>query len=204
MPAPPARRGNILDGWGTFKTKLYAVLLHFTGCRKSRTINTVFKGNNLNFVTRINIFDSWVVQTAKKEAPRLPWFKDIIIIYCVHVYNIKILIKLYHKSWLTHSCRNFCKCKFYVFWGTCLTLNLCRGNTKALFSFLTYCKDKYFRFCWSIYKVNISEPKAICFLFHNHNPGKKIFKVNETWLKFYEKIRRKKQTCGNRADTLVI
>ena len=41
--APQACLGNILDGWGTFWTKIYAVLSHFTVCRKLRIFHKVFK-----------------------------------------------------------------------------------------------------------------------------------------------------------------
>ena len=41
--AQQACLGNILDDWGTFWTKIYAVLLHFTVCQKIRIFHKVFK-----------------------------------------------------------------------------------------------------------------------------------------------------------------
>ena len=41
--APQACLGDILDGWGTFWTKIYSVLSHFTVCRKLLIFHKVFR-----------------------------------------------------------------------------------------------------------------------------------------------------------------
>ena len=46
--------GNILNGRGTFLTKIYAFLSHFTVCRKSRTFDRIVKGKNWNFVSKMH------------------------------------------------------------------------------------------------------------------------------------------------------
>ena len=63
--APQACLGNILYGWGTFWTKIYAVLSHCEVCRKIRTFNTFFKGKNWNFDTKKCSFDSLMVQVVE-------------------------------------------------------------------------------------------------------------------------------------------
>ena len=50
--APPARRGNILDGWGTFGFNMSAVLSHCEVCRKLRFFYKVVRGKNGIFSPR--------------------------------------------------------------------------------------------------------------------------------------------------------
>ena len=54
--------GNILDGWGTFWTKISVVLSPCEVCRKLCIFYTFFKGKIWNFVTKISSYDSLMVQ----------------------------------------------------------------------------------------------------------------------------------------------
>ena len=49
------------------------------------------------------------------------------------MYIIKIWMKLYHKSWFMHICRNFWKCQFHTFWGTFWNPQSLPGEHKGIF-----------------------------------------------------------------------
>ena len=123
--APQACLGNILDGWGTFWTKIYAVLLHFTVCRKLRIFHKVFK---VKMGTLSPKKELWLI-----DGPNI-W--DITIIPC-------ILLK-FEWNCITnpglHICRNFWKCQFHAFWGTFWNPQSLPGERKGTF-FMSVVQD---------------------------------------------------------------
>ena len=116
---PQACLGNILDGWGTFWTKIYAVLSHFTVCRKLRIFHKVFKVKMGTLSPKKGVMTHW-------------WSKYLRYNHYT-MYIIKIWMKLYHKSWFTHICRDFWKCQFHAFWGTFWNPQSLPGEHKGTF-----------------------------------------------------------------------
>ena len=119
LPAYQQVLGNILDGWGTFWTKIYAVLSHFTVCRKLRIFHKVFKVKMGTLSPKKGVMTHW-------------WSKYLRYNHYT-MYIIKIWMKLYHKSWFTHICRYFWKYLFHAFWGTFWNPQSLPGEHKGTF-----------------------------------------------------------------------
>ena len=117
--APQACLGNILDGWGTFWTKIYAVLSHLRVCPKLRIFHKVFKVKMGTLSPKKGVMTHW-------------WSKYLRYNHYT-MYIIKIWMKLYHKSWFTHICRDFWKCQFHAFWGTFWNPQSLRGEHTGTF-----------------------------------------------------------------------
>ena len=119
--APQACLGNILDGWGTFWTKIYVVLSHFTVCRKWRIFRKVFKVKMGTLSPTKGDMTHW-------------WSK-----YLRYNHYTKYIIKIEWNCITIHLCifvAIFENVNFTRPGEHFRTLNLCRGNAKALFSCL--------------------------------------------------------------------